>query len=65
MSLNQKYEERVRKFSFFAQHRFKAELYRYITSLSLVNICQNYIGLYQYVSRSSILLARRTSNIKS
>ena len=46
MSLNQKYEERVLKFSFLAQHNFKAELYRYIyivmfNALSLVNICQN------------------------
>ena len=30
MSLSQKYEERVRKFSFLIQHHFKAELYRYI-----------------------------------
>ena len=30
MSLSQKYEEGVRKFSFLAQHHFKAELYRYI-----------------------------------
>ena len=30
MSLSQKYEERVRKFSFLARHHFKAELYRYI-----------------------------------
>ena len=30
MSLSQKYEERVRKFSFVARHHFKAELYRYI-----------------------------------
>ena len=27
MSLSQKYEERVQKFSFLAQHHFKAELY--------------------------------------
>ena len=30
MSLSQKYEERVMKFSFLARHDFKAELYRYI-----------------------------------
>ena len=30
MSLSQKYEERVRKFSFLARHHFKAELYPYI-----------------------------------
>ena len=30
ISLSQKYEERVRKFSFLARHHFKAELYRYI-----------------------------------
>ena len=30
MSLSQKYEQRVRKFSFLAQHHFKAELYCYI-----------------------------------
>ena len=47
MPLSQKYEERVRKFSFLAQHHFKAELYRYIhIFISLVNNCQNYIGLY-------------------
>ena len=30
MSLSQKYEERVRKFSFLARHHFRAELGRYI-----------------------------------
>ena len=30
MSLSQKYEERVRKFSFLARHHFNAELYGYI-----------------------------------
>ena len=30
MSLSQKYEKRLRKFLFLAQHHFKAELYRYI-----------------------------------
>ena len=30
MSLSQKYEERVRKFSCLARHHFKAELYRCI-----------------------------------
>ena len=30
MSLSQKYEERGRKFFFFARHHFKAELYRYM-----------------------------------
>ena len=30
MSLSQKYEERVREFSFLAQHHFKAELCGYI-----------------------------------
>ena len=30
MSLSQKYEERVREFSFLAQNHFKAELCRYI-----------------------------------
>ena len=29
MSLSQTYEEKVRKFSFLAQHHSKAELYRY------------------------------------
>ena len=29
MSLSQKYEERTRKFSFFARYHFKAKLYRY------------------------------------
>ena len=30
MSLSQKYEERLRKFSFLARYHFKAELYRFI-----------------------------------
>ena len=30
MSLSQKYEKRVRKFSFLARHHFKAELHRYL-----------------------------------
>ena len=30
MSLTQKYEERVYKFSFLARYHFKAKLYRYI-----------------------------------
>ena len=30
ISLSQKYEEKVRKFSFLARHHFKVELYRYI-----------------------------------
>ena len=30
MSLSQKYEERVREFSFLARYHFKAELYRCI-----------------------------------
>ena len=54
MLLNQKYVERLRKFSFLARHHFEAELYRYIISSSLVNICQNYIGLYKHVSRFSM-----------
>ena len=32
-SLNQKYEERVWKFSFLAKHHFKAELYNYYISI--------------------------------
>ena len=38
MSLNQKYEERVRKFSFLARHHFKAELYRYIYNYNYIVI---------------------------
>ena len=30
LSLSQKYEERLRKFSILVRHHFKAELYRYI-----------------------------------
>ena len=30
ISLSQKFEERVRKFSFLARHHFTAELYRHI-----------------------------------
>ena len=44
MSLNQKHEERVGKFSFLARHRFKAELYRYIYIVIFGS--QNYVGLY-------------------
>ena len=46
MLLSQKYEERVREFSYLVQRHFKAALYGYIYWLSLVNICQNYIELY-------------------
>ena len=46
MSLSQKYEERVQKFSFLARHHFKAELYCYIYIVTFVKISQNYIGLY-------------------
>ena len=47
MSLSQKSEERVRKFSFLTRHHFKAELYLYIYIIIFgSNICQNYIGLY-------------------
>ena len=35
MSLSQKYEERVRNFSFIARHHFKAKLYCYITGAQL------------------------------
>ena len=46
MSLSQKYE-RVRNFSFFAGHNCKVELCCYIfIVIFVVNICQNYIGLY-------------------
>ena len=41
MSLSQKYEERVRKFPFLVQNYIVIFI-----SLSLVNICHNYIGLY-------------------
>ena len=33
MCLSQNYEKIVRKFSFLARHRFKAELYRYIYTI--------------------------------
>ena len=46
MSLSQKYEESLRKFSFLARYHFKVELYRLFISLSLVNICQNYFELH-------------------
>ena len=41
---SQKYEERVRKFSFLALHLLKQNCIVIFISLSLVNICQNYIG---------------------
>ena len=46
MSMTEKYVERVRKFFFLARHHVKAELTVIFISLSLVNICQDYIGLY-------------------
>ena len=52
MSLGQKYEEKLQKFSFLARH-FKVDYIVILISLSLVNICQNYIGLY-CVPRSSM-----------
>ena len=46
MSLNQKYEESGRKFSFFSRHDFKAELYRYIY---IVIFEKNLLELYWIV----------------
>ena len=43
MSLSQKYEETIRKFSFLTQHYFKAELYCYI---HIVISGKHRIGLY-------------------
>ena len=48
LSLSQKYEERVRKFSFLAWHYFKVELYcciyilifgKYLTTSGCINVC--------------------------
>ena len=65
MSLNQKYEGRVQKFSFLAHH-FKTELYRYIY---IVNLSKHLSELYWVVLMCfqifNALLARTTSNIKS
>ena len=46
MTLSQKYEKRVRKFSFFAHVILKQNYIVMFISLSLANICQNYTGLY-------------------
>ena len=40
MSLSQKYEERVRKFSFLARRHFNAELYGYI----YIGICGKHLS---------------------
>ena len=66
MSLSQKYEERVRKFSFLARHHFKAELYRYIY---IVIFGKHLSELYWIVLMCfqifNALLAKRTLKIKS
>ena len=66
MSVSQRYEERVQKFSFFARHHFKAELYHYI----YIVIFGKYLSeLYWIVLMCfrilNALLARMTSIIKS
>ena len=65
MSLSQKYEERVHKFSFLVRHDFKAELYRYIY---IVIFGKHLSELYWIVLMCfyilNALLGRRTSNIK-
>ena len=46
MSMSQKYVERVRKCFFLERHMLKQNYIVIFISLSLVNICQNCIGLY-------------------
>ena len=46
VTLSQKYEERVQKFYFFAQHHFKAELYRYIYTVIFGKHLSESIRLY-------------------
>ena len=46
MSLSQKYEEKVLKFSILARHHFKAELHCFYIVIFGKHLCQNYIELY-------------------
>ena len=59
MSLNQKYEERVRKFSILARHYFKEELYCYIY---IVIFRKHLSELYWIVALCSIFIC---SSIKT
>ena len=52
-SLSQKYEERVWKFFFLARH--KQNYIVTFISLSLVNICQNYMCLYVFLDPQCIV----------
>ena len=65
MSLIQKYEERVRKFSFLARHYFKAELYCYIYIVIFVkHLPELYWIVLMCFYILNTLLVRKTSNIK-
>ena len=59
--MSQKYEEIVRKFFFFARHHFKAELYRYISTVIFAKHLSQlyYIALCFYILNA--LLARGLS----
>ena len=66
ISLSQKYEERVRKFSFLARHYFNAELYRYIYFVIFgKHLSELYWIVLIYFYILNALVARRTFNIKS
>ena len=65
MSLGQKYEERVRKFSFLARHHFKAELYGYIYIVIFgKHLSELYLIVLMCFYILNTLLVRKTSNIK-
>ena len=63
MSMSQKYEERVRKFSFLTRHHFKADLYRYIYIVK--HLSELYWIVLMCFKILNASLVKRTSNIKS
>ena len=65
ISLSQKYEERVQKFSFLPRHHFKAEVYRYNYIVIFgKHLSELYLTVLMLLD-PPVLLAKRTSNIKS
>ena len=63
MSLSQKYEERVRKFSFLTRNHFKADLYRYIYIVK--HLSELYWIVLMCFKILNASLVKRTSDIKS
>ena len=51
---SQKYEERVQNSAFSHDIILKQNCIVIFMLFSFINICQNYIGLYECVSRSSV-----------